>query len=199
VLAQQANVRTAGSVVQTYQGDQFIDVNQSGSNSATNSVTTSQTMTQDIVGRITGTGTTVMQSENASNLDAATPRNISAKIDQDSDTGTNNATRRQKLTMNGNATATNGAITQTQGSLNGGIDSSSDDPIHQQSSGVSTSTNTLDEAIKTSASTTGAASQTQHGPLNCCSGKRGTTTTSSTLPRPPRSRRRTRTRPRRTR
>ena len=169
-IIQQANVRSAGDIVQDFKGDQFIEVDQSGLNGASNSVDTSQTITQDAVARTTGATSTVTQRENVSDLDATTPRNISARIDQDSDTGTNNVVRRQRLTMNAAATAINGGITQTQGSLDGGIDASSDaDGIHQSSAGVSTSSNALNESLNVSASTTGPVSQSQFGPMDCCS------------------------------
>jgi hypothetical protein len=171
-IIQQSNLRSAGDIVQDFKGDQFIEVDQSGLNGASNSANTSQTVTQDAVARTTGATSAVTQSENVSDLDATTPRTIGARIDQDSDTGTNSVVRRQKLTMNAVATAINGGITQTQGSVDGGIDASSDaDGIHQSSAGVSTSSNTLDESLNVSASTTGQVSQSQFGPMDCCSGQ----------------------------
>ncbi|MDQ3874351.1 MAG: DUF3344 domain-containing protein [Actinomycetota bacterium] len=170
VLSQRSNQTSAGNIVQDFKSDQFIDLGQRGTGRTANAANTSQSLIQDAVARTTGQAATIMQRHNAApDLDPSTPRTTSARIDQDSRTGTNTVVRRQQQTLKATATAIAGAITQVQGSQAGGIDASSDDAVHQRSTAVSRSQNAQTESQTLAANTTGPVSQTQFGPIRCCS------------------------------
>jgi hypothetical protein len=174
-LVQHTNVRSAGSIVQSLLADQFVDVQQNGSGGVANTANTFQKLKQDAVARATGQTTPVQQMLNDHDLDPSTPRNTSAVIDQTSGTGPNTVTRRQAHELNAMATAVRGDIEQVQGSPDGGLDGSSDDPIHQESAGLSNSDNDQSKQLNLSASTSppGVVTQMQSDPVYCCSAQIG--------------------------
>jgi hypothetical protein len=180
-LVQHTNVRSAASIMQSLLGDQFVDVQQNGSGGVANTANTSQNLKQDAVARATGQTTPVQQLLNDHDLDTSTPRNTSAVIDQNSETGPNTATRRQVHQLNASAMAVRGDIEQVQGSPDGGLEGLSDDDIHQESTGPASSDNDQTKTLNLSATTLGAVTQTQEDPAWCCSQQIGDATSSFTL------------------
>ena len=176
-LVQHTNVRLARSIMQSLLADQFVDVQQNGSGGASNTANTFQKLKQDAIARATGQTTPIQQLLNDRDLDTDTPRNTSAVIDQTSATGPNTVTRSQVHDIDAVATAVRGNITQVQGPRDGsgGIDGSSDDPVHQESTGLSTSDNdqTKDFNVDASTSPPGEVTQEQNDPTYCCSAQNG--------------------------
>jgi hypothetical protein len=182
-VVQHTNLRSAGAIAQRLQADQFVDVNQSGSSGAANTADTFQHLKQDAVARATGQMSPIDQRINDQDLDTSTPRNTSAVIDQDSDTGANTATRRQAHEINATALAVRGDITQVQGSADGGLAGLSDDDVHQSSTGTASSTNQQTKQLSLSATTSppGQVSQAQNDPAECCSQQIGAANSVFTL------------------
>jgi hypothetical protein len=174
-IVQHTNVRSAGAIMQSLLADQFADVLQNGSGGVANTANTVQNLKQDAVGRATGQTTPIQQLLNSRDLDPSTPRNTSAVIDQTSGTGPNTVTRRQVHELNASALAVRGDITQIQGSAGGGLDGSSDDTVHQESAGPSTSDNDQTKVFNVNASTSppGEVTQEQNDPTYCCSAQIG--------------------------
>jgi hypothetical protein len=161
----------SGAITQRLRADQLVDVQQVGSGAADNTVTTTQTLEQSATATTTGATTPIQQRLNDADIDTATARTTSAVIDQTSDTGDNTVTRNQEHTLKAKATAVKGNIAQFLGSAAGGMDGSSDDNIHQSSTGLSTSTNNQKETLTADAfnSPPGTVTQVEHGPMGCCS------------------------------
>ena len=112
----------------------------------------------------------ITQEQNA----ASAGKNTSADINQSSTSGgKNDSDLRQRNTQNAEAKDQPGPITQTQGSFGGGIHGSVSQTT--SSTGTSRSVARQDEDQKLHAVTTGTLTQTQHGPLDCCSTQIGGT------------------------
>lgn len=151
------------SLDQTQEGHLFTSVDQAAV-TGSNSSTVEQFLLQSMAAKLSTSlkrGSSVVQKQSASD---AGP-NVEATIDQRSDPmtgGTNTSNLLQENRLQAEARAD--SISQTQGSMSGGLDGF----VTQSGSGLSTSINRQNEVQLATARVADIVSQVQHGPARCC-------------------------------
>lgn len=164
-IDQSANNQAAAesSLDQTQEGHLVTSVDQAAV-TGSNSSAVEQFLLQSLAATLSTSmkrGSSVVQNQSASD---AGP-NLEARIDQRSDPingGTNTSNLLQESRLQAEARAD--SISQTQGSMGGGLDGF----VEQSGSGLSTSINRQDEVQLARATIADIVSQVQHGPARCC-------------------------------
>jgi uncharacterized repeat protein (TIGR01451 family) len=155
----QSSVFTAATLTQMQEARQAVGVDQhSGTGSNTSEIHQSLQLRAVV---FSGQGA-ISQSQNITD---AGPNTL-AEVSQISDSGgRNDSTLQQYDRLEAQATSKNGPVVQKQGSLSGGLHGD----VHQDSTGVSTTSSVQDEDQIAHATTPpGTLTQVQIGPLFCC-------------------------------
>jgi uncharacterized repeat protein (TIGR01451 family) len=154
----QNSVFTAATLTQMQEARQDVGVDQTSGSGSNSSEVHQSLQLRAVV--FSGQGA-ISQSQDT--VDAGP--NTLAKISQVSGSGTNGSTLQQYNRLEAQATSKKGPVTQKQGSTTGGIRGE----VHQDSTGVSTTTSTHDEDQIAHATTPpGTLTQDQIGPVYCC-------------------------------
>jgi hypothetical protein len=156
-------VAAGTSIEQTQEGHLFTSVDQDTA-TGSNSSNVEQFLIQSMEAALSTSMKKDAQVAQKQDVSDAGP-NTQARIDQKSNPtngGTNTSSLLQENQLQAEARAD--SITQTQGSLGGGLDGF----VRQSSSGLSTSVNRQNEVQLATAQVADVVSQAQHGPARCC-------------------------------
>jgi uncharacterized repeat protein (TIGR01451 family) len=150
-----------GNRLQSQDGIQTLTIDQRGLSSQPNQVVSKQSQSQELT--FSGGGP-ITQSQNGSGA----TKDVDARIEQVSGTGTNSVDFEQWTAQAGTASNGAAAVTQLQGTREGGLEGT----INQLSEGLSSIAASQEERQDVHADALGGATQIQEGPQGCCSSQR---------------------------